>query len=193
MGILEDIRNKLKAGSTRAQLIEQGYASSSVYRETRLLNQSSRAKPKNLDDSGSNSVRPSVPSIPAALYDDEEIIQLQKEVVIAELEAKLKSTKSKPYSPAVIDFYRSMQRQGYSGTIRSLIDKAVATIIVDHLVDGIDTRLRKWAQDLAGINATERQAPKSDAVEGLIETLYESARLEMVLQNWRSQGSRNSL
>ncbi len=30
MGILKDIRNKLKAGSTRAQLIEEGYASSSA-------------------------------------------------------------------------------------------------------------------------------------------------------------------
>ena len=187
MGIMKDIRNKLKAGSTKAQLIEEGYASSSVYREARLLNQSSGVKPKIVSDSGSTSVKRGVPSIPAALDDDQEIIQLQKEVVIAELEAKLESTKSKPYSPAVIDFYRSMQRQGYPGTIRSLIDRAVATIIVDHLLDGVDTRLRKWAEDLVGIDTADRQAPKNDAVEGFIETLYESAQLEMLLRNLRSQ------
>ena len=186
MGKLKDIRVKLKAGSTKAQLIEEGYAPSSVYREARLLKRSSDVKRKPITDSGGTLSKQGSPSIPAALANDEEIIDLQKKVAIAELEAKLRSTKSRPYSPAVIDFFRSMQKHGYSGSIRSIIDLAVATIIVDHLENEVDGRLKAWALDLIGPRLVDEEAPKNDAVQGYIDTLYESARFELLRRSLNS-------
>jgi len=74
MGKLDEIRNKLRAGSTTRQLIERGYSKSSVYREAR-----------NLKD-----IKPVIPTSPVSdevqeLKHQRDIIKLQKE--IAELEA----------------------------------------------------------------------------------------------------------
>ena len=73
MGKLEDIRVKLKAGSTKAQLIEEGYAQSSVYREAKLLNQPRRTKHKPSNEPGSTLANRGASSIPAALANDEEM------------------------------------------------------------------------------------------------------------------------
>ena len=68
-----------------------------------------------------------------------------------------------------------------------LIDRAIATIIVDHLgKNKVDGRLRKWARDLCGIDAIDREAPKNDAFEAYIDTLYESARFELLRRSLNS-------
>lgn len=74
MGKLEEIKEKLLAGSTTKQLIEQGYSKSSIFHVVRKL----------------KDIQPSIPasSIPDDLQElrhQRDIIKLQKE--IAELEA----------------------------------------------------------------------------------------------------------
>ena len=74
MGTLNDIREKLLTGSTTKQLVEQGYAKSSVFSMAKKLKSS----------------QPNIPNTPVSdelteLRHQREIIKLQKE--IAELEA----------------------------------------------------------------------------------------------------------
>ncbi len=74
MGKLNEIRNKLRSGTTTKQLIEQGYPRSSVYRENKKLK-------------GVQSDAPALP-IPDEIKElrhQKEIIKLKKE--IADLEA----------------------------------------------------------------------------------------------------------
>ncbi len=74
MGKLNDIRQKLSAGSTTSQLIDQGYAKSSVFNVARKL----------------KNTKPDIPASPVPnelqeLRQQRDMIKLQKE--IAELEA----------------------------------------------------------------------------------------------------------
>ena len=73
MGKLDDIRNKLQAGSTTKQLVEQGYAKSSVHHVAKKL--------EKLQPSASTSP---VPDEIQDLRHRKEIMKLKKE--IAELE-----------------------------------------------------------------------------------------------------------
>jgi len=70
MGKLNDIKEKLLAGSTTKQLIEQGYAKSSVFNVARKLNNVQSAIPTS-----------PVPDELQKLRHQEEIIKLQKEIV----------------------------------------------------------------------------------------------------------------
>lgn len=74
MGKLNDIRQKLSAGGTTSQLIDQGYAKSSVFNVARKLKNTKTDIPAS-----------SVPDEVQELRHRKEIIKLQKE--IAELEA----------------------------------------------------------------------------------------------------------
>ena len=74
MGKLDDIRNKLQAGSTTKQLVEQGYAKSSVHHVA-----------KKLEKLQSSPATSPVPDEIQELRHQKEIMKLKKE--IAEIEA----------------------------------------------------------------------------------------------------------
>jgi hypothetical protein len=74
MGKLQDIRTRLSAGSTAAELVNEGYARSSVYQAARKLRQVP-----------ASSFPVHVPDELAELKQRKEIIKLQRE--IADLEA----------------------------------------------------------------------------------------------------------
>lgn len=110
MGKLNEIRNRLKAGDTPRQLIEKGYAKSSVHRENNKLNNS---------QPGTNT-KPINDEI-QELRRQKEVIKLQKE--IAELEATKEKLPERvdALEKAVID-------------LRTLLNDAVDTVLYKSMV-----------------------------------------------------------
>lgn len=80
----------MKAGTTIKQLIDEGFAKSSVYGEARILKHPSGKKPRQPADTVISKIESSSDLIPDSLANDKNIIRLQKKVIVAELEARFK-------------------------------------------------------------------------------------------------------
>ena len=98
MGKMDDIRVRLDAGTTPAELVAQGYPKSSVYAGVRSLKRRSArvgSSQRPIDGPGVSNAAPSIsirslaPSLPPDLADDPELLELSRDLVKAKLQTEI--------------------------------------------------------------------------------------------------------
>ena len=78
MGILKEIRKRLKGDATIRELIGEGFAESSVYGELRKLKHPTGKKPRQPADTGISNIESRSDLIPDSLPNDKDIVRLKK-------------------------------------------------------------------------------------------------------------------
>ena len=182
MGILETIQDRLESGATTGQLVDEGYARSSVYAVAKRLAGKVDQKSKNR--------RPAKPkaggffdssqSIPSRVSTDVEIASLQRQVTKARLEKELATAEGSTVSKEALAVYQSLKRQGYEGSVRDFVDEAVAATLLDCPEVGLAGSHRDWAVTLLSGQSTASRPDPEVAFDSFRSAMGQLARSKAI-------------